>query len=931
MSNNEDLKALQEKIKSLESKVQFYKIIADQTYDWEVFRDVNGKIVYVNDAFERITGYKKEDLTSGLITEKDIVHPDDWAHVFESISKSNSKNDVIDLKFKILRKDNEIRHINLCAKPAYENDIYVGTRTSARDITNTSDFVDLNKKTSELEASKDRFFNYINSSPTAVYLADENGNYLFVNKSATTLLGYSEHELLAMNIADILPEDKKIAGYQNFLNLKQNHESRNFEIQLKRKDGKLIDVLLDGKKLAEKEYIAYVKDITFMKDAEFKLKEQNEEYLALNEEYATTIEEIREAGERIAKNEQLFKELFNNLNSGVAIYEVVDEGRDFIFKDFNHTAERIDKQPKSELIGRSLLLMRPAVVEFGLLDVIRRVYKTGKSENHPIKLYSDGKINGYYTNFVFKLASGEIVAVFDDITERMKYEEDLKNAKNIAEENEAKHKFLFNNMTQGVIVHDVNGVITDLNPSVEKILKISKEEVIGTDLTKPSFKAIDLSGNKIDFTNHPAIISIKTGQKIYNKIIGVYLPDNTIAWLNINAIPKFKGTESSPYEVVTTFEDITDLLNAKAKAEESDALKTSFLQNMSHEIRTPLNAICGFSSFLSGEDMTDEKRKSFISIIQNSSNQLLSIVSDVLTISSLETHQEKVNNEDVNINELFLDLQTIFKQNAKNKNISIYCSRPLTDENSTIYVDRTKLTQIMTNLLGNAMKFTIEGSINFGYKVVDNMLEIVVEDTGIGIKKEDFEKIFERFRQADYTISKTYGGTGLGLSISKGFVELMGGQIWVESQVGEGSAFKFKIPFKQVKKIENKEKMTTNSKNNTILVVEDEEFNFLFIEEALKSFNLNMLHAKDGIEAIEIFEANKKINLILMDIKLPRMDGFTAAQIIRQSNPKIPIIAQSAYALEHETRKYKAFFDDYLTKPIKYQSLIEVINKFVTT
>ncbi len=733
-----------------------------------------------------------------------------------------------------------------------------------------------------------------------------------------------------MNLADILPQERKLEGYKNFLLLKEKHKTQNFEIQLKHKNGKLINILLDGKKLSDNEYIAYVKDISFLKEAEYKLKEQNEEYLALNEEYATTIEEIREAGERIERNEQIFKDLFNNLNSGVAIYEAVEKGKDFIFIDFNKTAERIDKQSKTQLIGKSLLAMRPAVFEFCLFDVIKRVYKTGKSEHHPIKLYSDGKINGYYTNFVFKLASGEIVAVFDDITERMKYEEDLKNAKNIAEENEAKHKFLFSNMSQGVIVHDVNGVITDLNPSAEIILNIKKEEVTGTDLTKPSFIAIDQNGNAVNHENHPAIKSLRTGENIKHEIVGVFKPDGEIAWLNINAIPKFRNNESTPYEVVTTFEDLTELLNSKAKAEESDALKTSFLQNMSHEIRTPLNAICGFSSFLNGDELSDEKRKSFATIIQNSSHQLLSIVNDILTIASLETHQEKVNIEEVNLNELILDLHAIFKQQAINKNISIHSLRPLSDEDSRIYCDKTKLTQVLTNLVGNAIKFTREGTIEFGYRIKGESIEFEVKDTGIGIKNEDQIKIFERFRQADYSISKTYGGTGLGLSISKGFVELMGGKIWVESKLGEGSIFRFNLPFKPMVKSIISEIASHDLKNPFVLVVEDEDFNFLYLDEVLKPLRLNILHAKDGHEAIEICNSNNKIQLVLMDIKLPRLDGFSATKIIRETKPNLPIVAQSAYALEHEIQRYRSFFDGYLTKPIKFQEVIDVINKFVT-
>jgi signal transduction histidine kinase len=228
---------------------------------------------------------------------------------------------------------------------------------------------------------------------------------------------------------------------------------------------------------------------------------------------------------------------------------------------------------------------------------------------------------------------------------------------------------------------------------------------------------------------------------------------------------------------------------------------------MSHEIRTPLNAISGFSGLLSKNNLSDEKRTGFISIIQNSSKQLISIVNDILTISSLETNQLKPVIEKVSINEIIIELFEIFKQQAQNSNISIHKQINLTNEQSVIYTDKTKIIQILSNLISNAFKFTNKGSIEFGYtysNIIENntskngFLRFYVKDTGIGIQPYVQEKIFERFRQADNSIAKKYGGTGLGLSISKAFVELLGGKIWLESQPDIGSTFFFTIPYKPV-------------------------------------------------------------------------------------------------------------------------------------
>jgi PAS domain S-box-containing protein len=374
-----------------------------------------------------------------------------------------------------------------------------------------------------------------------------------------------------------------------------------------------------------------------------------------------------------------------------------------------------------------------------------------------------------------------------------------------------------------------------------------------------------------------------------------------------------------------------ELIKAKEKAEESDKLKTAFLQNMSHEIRTPLNAITGFSQFLVNPNFSEEKRKEFVSIIQNSSNQLISVVSDILTISFLETKQEKINNEIVNVNSLISELEMIFKQQLCLKKIELKVVKSLTDIESTIFIDRVKLTQIISNLINNADKFTEEGTIEIGYSLKNKELEFYVKDTGIGIKEDQQEKIFERFRQADMSISKKYGGTGLGLAISKGYTELLGGKIWVSSEIGKGSTFSFTIPY-----IPSEEAVKDKALNNSgfkkrikILIAEDEPNNYLFFETILSDYDCEILHAEDGREAIELYKSNPDIDFILMDIKMAHIDGIQATKVIKSINSKVPVIAQTAYGLEAEVLDFKEFFDDYIVKPINIDDFREKISKLM--
>ncbi|MBN2663592.1 MAG: response regulator [Bacteroidales bacterium] len=375
-----------------------------------------------------------------------------------------------------------------------------------------------------------------------------------------------------------------------------------------------------------------------------------------------------------------------------------------------------------------------------------------------------------------------------------------------------------------------------------------------------------------------------------------------------------------------------ELIKAKEKAEESDKLKTAFLHNISHEIRTPMNAICGFSDLLSNPNLTQEKRNNFTTIIQKSSNQLLSIVTDIVTISTIETKQEKLNIEKVCINTLLRELYNIFEPQTLVKKLNLRLNKQLTDLQSNVYTDKTKINQIISNLISNAIKFTNTGSIEFGYILEHTNLRFYVTDTGIGIQTEACEKIFERFTQADETIHVNYGGTGLGLSIVKGYVEILEGKVWVQSEPNKGSTFYFTIPYKTTNKtIEtiNNIQLAENFNLETIIVAEDEEYNFLYIKELLAVWDLKLIHTKNGKETVDFFIKNSNIDLILMDIKMPIMTGNEAAKIIKEINPNIPIIAQTAYALEHEKAKYEGIFDDYLTKPINENDLKQKVMKYI--
>ncbi len=403
-------------------------------------------------------------------------------------------------------------------------------------------------------------------------------------------------------------------------------------------------------------------------------------------------------------------------------------------------------------------------------------------------------------------------------------------------------------------------------------------------------------------------------------------------------------TKNDEYEALNEeLKQTNEELNfAKEKAEESDSLKTAFLLNMSHEVRTPMNSINGFSQMINNPDLSVEKRQRFTSYIIDSSRQLQSIVDDILTISALETKQERITSEPTNINHIISNLHDIFKTQAQNQQISFFAKQQLTDKQAEIFTDKTKLIQILSNLIGNAIKFTHKGFVEFGYTIVSDSpvethgreslqsIQFYVKDTGIGIKSEMQSQIFERFVQVETGMTRKYGGNGLGLSISKGFVELLDGKIWVESEFENGSTFYFTIPYNSCLEMDNTTSVTTqNTGFKTILIAEDEEYNYFLIEELLKEPDVHLIRAKDGKETVEICKSNPNIDLILMDIKMPLLDGNTAAKQIKEFRPDVIIIAQSAYTLEQYKYKYREnVFDDYVAKPINGNELKQKVMKY---
>ncbi len=527
------------------------------------------------------------------------------------------------------------------------------------------------------------------------------------------------------------------------------------------------------------------------------------------------------------------------------------------------------------------------------------------------------------------------IGVVRDITERKLAEKAIKDS-------QIKYQELFEANTDGITIFKFNNSekrvveIIDLNENSAKMLGYTIEQML---LINPVELEKDVTSAKIEkrekdllekgFSNFETILFHKDGHEINVEIKVIIINYNEqIALMNIvRDITERKKTE---YE----------LIKAKEKAEESDRLKSAFLANMSHEIRTPMNGILGFAELLKEPMLTGIEQQKYINIIQKSGERMLNLINDIMNISKIEAKITQVFVSDTDINEQTEFIYNFFKPEAEEKGIKLFFKNTLSAKKAIIRTDKEKLYAILENLVKNSIKFTNQGVIEIGYKLIksDNTeLEFYVKDTGIGISEEKKQIIFDRFRQGSESLSRNYEGAGLGLSIAKAFVEILGGKLWVESESGTGSTFYFTIPYNNETKIEVETEqflakditIQPLKRNLKILVVEDDEISELYIKKIIKAAGNEVYCARTGMEALNLCRSNSEIDLILMDIKMPDMNGYETTRQIRQFNKNVKIIAQTAFALVGDKEKaMDAGCNYYITKPINKKELMGLITNY---
>ena len=528
-----------------------------------------------------------------------------------------------------------------------------------------------------------------------------------------------------------------------------------------------------------------------------------------------------------------------------------------------------------------------------------------------------------------------------DITEKKQYEQELRRAKEKAEESETLLRNVTDNIPAYIAAVDINTLhYTFVNKQFEMGFQKPRDEIIGMHISQ-------LIGQPNYEFALPYISEVREGKK--TSYINTFNIAEGKRFIHVSYVPGLDATGALKSILVLSF-DITELkqtefllqakneelTRAKERAEESDRLKSAFLANVSHEIRTPMNGILGFADLLREPRLTGEEQQQYIDIIKTSGERMLNIINDLINISKVESGQMELSFAETNINEQLDFLFNFFRLEANDKGLDLDMRTPLPFQEAVITTDREKVYAILTNLIKNAIKFTEQGRIEFGYHVRDSLLEFYVQDTGIGIPSSNWETIFQRFVQADLSLSRGYEGAGLGLSIAKAYVDILGGNIWMDSEVGKGTRFSFTLPVNRPPS-ENRSHARVDSSlypqqhslTATILIAEDDETSLLYLISLLKNTALHIIAARTGAQAVDLCRTDQTIRLVLMDLKMPEMDGVTAAKRIKEFRPELPIIAQTALALKTDKETYATIFDAYLTKPIMGEELKAMIGELL--
>ncbi len=771
----------------------------------------------------------------------------------------------------------------------------------------------------QLINSEDKYRSLIEQASDAIFINDINGDFLEVNESACKMLGYTKEELCNKNIR-ALYTDEELASRPIMYKELLDGEQTLLERTMIDKNGSVIATEITAKMIADGRIVAIVRDIT-------ERKRINEEFIKMHKKMEAILG---------AMPDLLFE-------------------FDLTGKIYNYHSRRTDLLaiPPEFFIGKKFSEILPEEVSSIILEAIEEAALEGYSGGRQYALQLATGIHWFELSIAPMLDSQDDIMHFiclcRDITKS-------KEADSALFKSEERYRGLLNNLDAGIVVHAPDTRIIVNNNKASELLGLTDDQMKGLTAIDPTWKFLNEDSSIMTFENYPVNQIVTTKQAIKNFTAGVHRStlDDTV-WLLVNGYPEL-NLEGKITEIVISFMDITEqkvmemeLINAKKQAESANKAKTDFLANMSHEIRTPLNGIIGFTHLLMKSNLKKDQAE-YMTTINESATSLMEIVNDVLDFSKIESGKLELDIEKVNLYKLTNQVINLFKFQATKKNLTLILHIDSTIP-QYIQADPVRLKQILMNLLSNAIKFTHLGEIRLDINAFlplnknEATIKFSVKDTGIGIKVDNNEKIFNSFVQEDNSTNRKFGGTGLGLAISNQLLALMDSKLELISKYGDGSDFYFII---KVKKSNPKKKTSIPSSQTSqvntmdaeniltdikVLLVEDNKINMLLAKTLIKRIitNCTIFEAKDGNEAVEIY-SKEKPDVILMDIQMPNKNGYEATDEIRQFEDakNIPIIAITAGIMVGDKEKcFEAGMDDYLPKPIIQSDLEKVLYKWL--
>ncbi len=875
--------------KQIEQELRKSDRVFNLAVDMFCIAGFDGYFKYLNPAWERTLGWTTEELLTKPWIE--FIHPDDKNNTEDIKTVIVDGQEVLEFENRYICKDGSVKWLSWKSQPFPDEHIMVG---AARDVTMQKE------QKRELEQSERHLKNAQRIAKMGSWFHDIKTNVVTWTEELYKMFGLD---------AD-MPAPKWNEQPKNYS--KESWELLSSTVEKTSKDGVPYELELN---IIQKD-----KHMGWILARGEALKDDNGEIYALSG-VALDItnkkqqeQSLRQSKASLQRAQQIAK--LGNWYLDVKTNRV--DWSDQLFTMFGldpvMAAPQWDKQHKY-YTNESWELLSSAV---------EKASKDGVPYELELNIIRNDKTLGWITSRgeALKNDNGEIYAltgIAQDITLRKHSERELRKLSTAVEQSPV-----------SIVITDTNGVIEYANPKFSKISGYSFEEVIGQN---PKVLQSGYHDESFYKNMWKTLISGKTWTGEFlnkNKNGGLY-------WESASISP-LKNSKEETTNFVAVKEDITvkktlmkELEVAKERAEAANELKDVFLANTSHEIRTPLNAIIGFSRLLS-DDLGEKDKEVYLDQIKSNSEQLLSLVNDLLNLTKLEGGNVALMNKPVDLNKL---VRSIFAQHHQyiethHKEIELKLTVPKSEQN-LIQVDEIKLKEILHNLIDNAVKFTKNGTIELGYTLTSKEIEFFVKDDGIGIPPNQQDAIFNRFTQVPGTSDK-YGGTGLGLSICRGLVEVMGGKLWVESEINVGSTFLFTLPrvsadFIKATPTENTNISRSDKPVNKVLVADDSASVRLFYKTILKKLKVDTLLAKSGEEAIDLYQQNiESIDLVLMDIRMPGMDGIEAMKRIKEINPDIKVVAQTAFAMDTELERFrKEGFDDCLTKPIPEDELMKLL------